>query len=78
MAATDVPEHFSQRRAAFLSGLSRARLAQHIEDGIIPANERGQISREDLEAFLGFRITAQRWDDATIAISRSHMTGASA
>ena len=72
----DCPPLFSQRRAAFLSGLSRGALSRLIADGNLPVNESGQVSRQDLESFLGFRISAQRWDDATIAIQRAGMANA--
>jgi hypothetical protein len=70
---TDVPDYFSKRRASFLSGLSRNVIASWIDDGLLLANDRGQVSRASLEARLDRRISADDWNRATVEISRAGM-----
>ena len=64
-ASPDVPEFFSQRRARFLSGLGRKAVERLPLHGTFR-----QIARADLERLIGRRLTAQDWNEATIAINR--------
>jgi hypothetical protein len=70
----DVPELFSQRRAAWLTGLNRATIAKLVSDGTLPAQTTFcQVAREDVERVIGRKLTREDWDKCTVAANRAAM-----
>lgn len=74
MNKEDKKEYFSTAEAAHLLKISRIAVFKKIQSGIIPANKVGRgyaISREDLEAALGSRLTERQKDEIKEVVKKA-------